>query len=128
MCFCFCSTGPKICAILQLHIDVVELIYDDLTQIKDGLPKVDGFVDDDSNFSHHAPYQFIMEGNSFFEVPLHHLLKICLLISDELDVPMPPDILHCLPEHHIVYEREEVLLEIILSHGSKLVVELSVWC
>ena len=36
---------------------------------------------------------------------------------------MLPNVLHCLPEHHIVHELEEVLLEIVLGLSSKLGLE-----
>ena len=47
-------TQPKILIILQLHVVVMELVHDDLTQIKDGLPEVDGFVYYDSDLPHLA--------------------------------------------------------------------------
>ena len=37
-------TQLKIHMILWLHVVIMELIHDDLTQIKDGLPEIDKFV------------------------------------------------------------------------------------
>ena len=54
-------TQPKNHAILRLHVVVVELVHDDLTQIEDGLPKVNGFVHYDSDLPHLAPHQVLTE-------------------------------------------------------------------
>ena len=37
-------TLSKIRAILWLQVVIMEFVHDDLTQIEDGLPEVDGFV------------------------------------------------------------------------------------
>ena len=72
----------------------MELIHDNLTQTEDGLPEVDEFVHDDSDLSNLAPNQVLTEDDSQFEVQLHHLLEICLLICHEIDIPMLSDVLH----------------------------------
>ena len=106
----------------------MEVIHDDLTQIEDGLHEIDRFVHhDDTDLSHQAPYQFLTEEDSRFEVQLHHPLEICLLVHNELNVPVHPDAHHHFPEHCIVHELEDVLLEIILSPGLKLGAESDVW-
>ena len=92
-------TQPKVLAILGLHIVIMEFVHDDLTEIEDGLPKEDGFFHYNTGLSQVAPHQGLGEDDSLFEVWLHHLLEIHLLIHHELDVPMLPDVLHHLPEH-----------------------------
>ena len=52
----------KICAILWLHVVVMEFVHDDLTQ--DGLPKVDRFGHCNSDLLHFASYQVLTEDDS----------------------------------------------------------------
>ena len=96
-------TQPKICTILWLHVVVMELIHDSLTQIEDGLPEVDDYdyyyYHYDSDLFHLAPHQVLTEDNSWFEVQFHHCLEIHLLVCLEIDIPMLPDVLHHLPRH-----------------------------
>ena len=39
-----------------------------------------------------------------------------------IDIPMLPNVLHCLCEHRVVYELKEVLLDVVLSLGLKICV------
>ena len=91
-------TQLKVCAMLQLHVVVMEFKHDDFTQIFDGL-MIDEFVYYDSDRSHLTPHQVLTEDNSRFKVRLHHPLEIHFLVCHEIDIPMLPDVLHCLPEH-----------------------------
>ena len=54
-------TQLKILTILWLHVVVVELVHDNLTQVKDGLPEIDGFVHYDLDLSHLVPHQVLTE-------------------------------------------------------------------
>ena len=49
-------TQPKIRTILRLHVVIMECVHYDLTQIKDGLPEVDGFVHFDWDLPHLTPH------------------------------------------------------------------------
>ena len=53
-------TQLKIRAVRWLHVIVMELIHDDLTKIKDGLPEVDGFV----HYNSDLPHQVLTEDDS----------------------------------------------------------------
>ena len=119
-------TQLKIHAILWLHVVIMELIHDDLTQIKDDLPEVDGFVHYDSDLPHLTLHKVLAEDNSQFEVQLRNPLEIHLLIHYEIDIPMLPDVLHHLPKHRVVHELVEVLLKVVLSPGSKFGVNFNV--
>ena len=57
-------TQLKFFTIPQLLVVVMELIHDNLTQIEDGLPKVDGFVHYNSDLSHLTPHQVLAEDDS----------------------------------------------------------------
>ena len=92
-------TQPKILAILGLHVVIMVFGHDDLAQISDGLPEIDGFVHKVMYLFHLVAHQVLTEDNSQLEVWLHHLLKLCLLIGNELDVSVLPDVLHDLSEH-----------------------------
>ena len=48
----------------MLHVVLVKLVHDNLTQIENGLPEVDEFVHDDSDLFHLAPHQVLTEPNS----------------------------------------------------------------
>ena len=106
-------TKLKIHAILQLHVVIMELIHDDLTQIEDGLPEVDGFVHDHFDLPHLAQHQVLAEDDYRFEVQLHHPLEIHLLVHHEIDILMVLDVLHHLPKHRFVHDLEEILPEIV---------------
>ena len=58
-----------------LHVVIMDIVHDDLTQIEHDLPEVDGFVHYDFDLPHLAPHQVLAEDNSQFEVRLHHLLR-----------------------------------------------------
>ena len=90
-------TQSKFLTIRGLHVVVMGFIHDDLTQIEDGLPEVNGFVHYKSDLPHLTPHQVLTEEDSLFKVQLHHL-EVCLLVHKEIDVPMLPDVLHCLPK------------------------------
>ena len=77
----------------------MELLHDDLTQIEDDLPEVDGFVHDNTNLSHVAPHQVLAKSYSRLEIRFHPPLEICLLVCHKIDIPMLPDVLHRLPKH-----------------------------
>ena len=121
-------TQLKIGAILLPHVVVMEFVHDDLTEIGDSFPKVDGFVHYNSDLPHLAPHQVLTEHDFRFEAWFYHPLEIRLLICHEIDIPMLADVLHHLPKHGVVHELEEVLLKIALSSCSKLGVELDLWC
>ena len=54
-------TQLKIHMILWLHVVIMELIHDDLTQIKDGLPEIDKFVHMNQVFQISQPIRFLLK-------------------------------------------------------------------
>ena len=93
----------------------MKLAYNSLTQIKDDLPDINGFVHDDSDLSHATPHQVLAEDDSRLKVQSHHL--------HELDDPMLLNVFHGLPKYGVVHELEEALLKVFGHPGSKLGVE-----
>ena len=61
-------TQLKVLTILGLHVVVMEVIHDDLTQMEDDLSKIDRFAHYNLDLSHLAPHQILAEDNSGFEV------------------------------------------------------------
>ena len=93
----------------------MELVHDDLTQIEDGLPKVDGFIHNNSDLPHLAPYQVLTEDDSQFKVWLHHILEICLLVGCELDVPVFSDVFHGLPYTELLMSLKKSVSKLFLA-------------
>ena len=78
-------TQLKIHTMLWLYVVIMEFVHDDLTQIKDGLPEVDGFVDYNLDLPHLAPHEVLTEDDFQFEVWLHNPLEIYVLIHHKIN-------------------------------------------
>ena len=105
--------------VLRFDVHVMKVIHQGLGKVQEGLPEVDGFVQDHRGLSHSYRNQLrvLVDERSpvvrFGNEPFQYL---GILSVHYLDLRPLPDVLHGLAEDAVVHELEEVFLKLVLGH------------